>query len=58
MHVSSLNVIGECFGYGMMLSAKAYSFCAVSGTYLRLSFKYGRELKGFSHLIKDAGLPN
>lgn len=42
----------------MILSSKAYSFCAVSGTYLRVPFKCGIKLKGFSHLIKDAGLPN
>lgn len=58
MHISSLNVIRGCFSYRMILSVKPYFFCAVSGTYLRIPFKCRIKLKGFSHLIKDAGLLN
>lgn len=48
MHISSLNVIRGYFSYRMILPVKPYSFCAVSGTYLRVPFKYRIKLKGFS----------
>lgn len=53
MHINNLNVIRGRFQLQSDRFAKAYSFCAVSGTYLRVPFKYRIKFKGFSDLIKD-----